>query len=329
MPKILTITLLLATVLPSPTAFADDPGPAPMATMERQFMKAIPNVAAEKRREFIGGFFSVYEHRHLYGPDLAKAFDIIRTVSPDQLGQAVVKALEGIIKKYGCGEIFEHMSHMGPVMRAYEFAAACPPKGDRAVEPDLAANTPLAFVLVAAMMEAYARDEGFDNTPLHQSAMGLFLNPRAWLDSPFVTITITTDAIWVDATRAVHLTCKGDPDNNTNRCKRHLRTCAREPASEQCGKTHMTLEPAGSKGEEFAIAKLVEVVKKSVARIRQNQEKLERDHELIFVLFTDQATPYQLVTRTVYSALAALPEKDRKNARIEFQTRPPTDGPSP
>lgn len=327
MHRVLPLALLiLAVVLPPLPARADDPGPTPIATMEREIQKTVHHVAVDKRREFIATFFATHEHRHLYGPDLSNAFDVIGSVSPDQVDAGVVKYLEGIIKKYGCGEIFEQMANMAPAMRAYEFAAACPPKGDRAVEPDLAANTPLAYLLTAATMEAHARAKGFNLSPLHRHAVGLLLTPRTWLDSTYIVITISTDAIWVDNTRVAHLTCKGDPDDNKARCKRILKRCAQDSTADGCADSKLTLKIAGEKEDKkMSIPKVAEAVKKRAAEIRGVHEKLEREPELQFTLFVDRQIPYKLLTRTIYSATEDLPEKERGNSRFQFYLRPPEE----
>ena len=323
MHRMLLLTVTFASLLPIGPALADDPGPAPMATMERQFMNAIPNVATEKRREFISGFFSVHEHRHLYGEDLAKAFDAINIVSPDRVDQAVVQELEGIIKKYACGRVFEQMSNMGPVMRAYELAANCPPKGDRAIEPDLAANTPLAILLTVTMMEARARDKGFDLSPLHKAAVRLLLNPLSGPTPAVVTITITMDAVWVDSARVIHLTCKGDPDDNKSRCKRQLSNCVGESKPEECANLKMTLEPTGDSSDKTGLPKLAPVLKERLDKIREMQDKMSRKHEVEFALFVDAAVPFQLVTRALYTAMETVPEKDRSLTKTTFHKRPP------
>ena len=321
--SIAVMALLLVSAGPQ-DASADGAKPEITEAMEMEFTRHVHSVDISKRRDYTATFLSLPEYRHLYGPALAKAFDAAKSVAPDQVTHAIAKALEAPLSEMLCGKVFRDMAAMEPGMRNREFAAHCPPKGDRVVEPDLAANTPLGYLLIAVAMEGYAREKGFADNVLHKSAVGLFLNPRGWLDSRVMTLTISLDAIWLDGTRVVSLECE-DKSAKAAACRRSLQQCAQQPLSEACRKSNAALLIEGVSGDELMVPALVAPLQERMNEIRELQEKLQQKHKYDFVVFVDAAVPYRVVAPVVYTAAKALPEKMQSDVPFHLFARPLDD----
>ena len=292
------------------------------ATTEFDFMRTVATVDPHKRREFTAGFLASNEHKGIYGPALVKAFDAVTSVSPDRRAEAVLMALVDSISDMGCNKVFKRLANYGPGQRNEVFALECPPSGQRAVEPDLAANAPLEFVLLATVMDGRARNKGFADSRLHKTAMNLFLEPRDWLDSNAIIVTITLNAIWLGRDKVVDLKCEASDIADQDKCRELLRKCTRDPLAAPC--EHGPALWPGPKTDKMLIADLAGPVKKRMTAISEMLAKLAQLNRYELVFYIDSAVPYHLVMRTIYTVKLSVPE-GAEPGRFIFPGRPPGD----
>lgn len=293
----------------------------PSLTMGLSFQSYARDVAPDLRRTFVATHFSVPENRPLYGPELAKVFDTFSSTLPEKLVEAATPDVHKMLEGMGCGKVVAKLETMSPWEQNPYFAANCLVDGKTVAEPGLAGNTPLVYLQLATLMEAAARKQGIADELVHQLAVGLVLNPRQYLGDARIIITISLDAIWVNQTHAVELRCNGKSGDKARSCHESLRICAGDPLGGLCAGTSAELTPKGHTPDQFAIAPLGDELEKVILPMRDMMVKLQREPRIDFTIFADDAVPYYVVSRVVFTAAGGLPEQERHVTRFEFPQR--------
>jgi len=173
-------------------------------------------------------------------------------------------------------------------------------------------------------MESYARVRGFADSALHKAAKSLLLRPRQWLDSHYVAVTITLEGLWVEDRRVATLRCSCRSGKRDDKCRSSMSRCAHTPLSSECIDEGFRLLPENEKKGAETIAALEEPVSEKLKSIGELLRTLARSQRYGFVIFVDDAVPFELVARTLYTIWRLLPDNHRGKTRFEFPGRPPS-----
>ena len=288
---------------------------------ELLFQRDVIHVAPEKRRDYVTVFLSVPENRSFYGPELAAIFKTLSSHLPDKAASLASAALDPFLASHGCAEAVAGLTGLSPLEQPVVFAQNCRIGQKVVVEPDLASNTPLVYLKLAAAMEATASAGGFQDNLIHKLATRWILQPRNVLGGTTVTVTITLGAIWVEDVKVVDLQCDGKTGQTSKGCKNSLRLCGRDPLDESCASSSSVLTVVGQDAKELLLPELLSAVRKQTEPMQELLGKLNRKDLLDFTIFVDEAVPYNLVTRVFYTLLKSVDRQRWPATRVDFPQR--------
>lgn len=292
----------------------------PSLTLGMSFQGFARDVSRDRRRTFVATYFSEPENRPLYGEEMAQLFELFKSTAPAELATTAAPLLEKMLAGIGCGEVLNKARELTPPSQGAYFAANCLTAKAPIIEPELAGNTPFVYLQLAALMEASAQKRGIAEQQVHRLAVDLVLDPRHYLGDARIPITVTLDAIWVGQTQAVPLLCNKQSREEAAACHGALRTCAADPLSDACAKASPQLMPEDH-GDGFEITRLGDALEKVILPMRDMMTKLQREPLIDFTIFADDAVPYYVVARVVFTAAQGLPERERHLTRFEFPQR--------